>query len=234
MKKQIKKQVVHWVKPRLSAVFYKKLRHVCYTTWFSLERTYGRLRRLIIRPPLPINKNTQVYLHLGCGDIEAPGFINIDAVPRRHVHYVRSIDNLSMFKEGSVDFIFASHCLEHFPHRSVMFVLAEWYRVIKKGGILCLSVPDFNQLLDIYFDNDKKLDAIQGYLMGGQDNKYNFHHIAFNYDNLSDLLHQVGFSVIREWIPYSDELHSVAGFSGMKAEVFGKHYPFNLNLEAIK
>ncbi|OGV25907.1 MAG: hypothetical protein A3F18_02720 [Legionellales bacterium RIFCSPHIGHO2_12_FULL_37_14] len=181
-----------------------------------------------------MNANGQVYLHLGCGDIEAPGFINIDAVPRRHVHYVRSIDDLRLFQDETVDFIFASHCLEHFSHRDVLSVLKEWHRVIKKGGILCLSVPDFNLLLDIYFDSDRRIDAIQGYLMGGQDNQYNFHQIAFTHDSLSDFLYSAGFSVVREWNSYTDQLHSVAGFAHGPATVCGKDYPFNLNLEAIK
>lgn len=234
MKQFIKKQVVYFVKPRLSAVFYKKLRFLGQTVFFSAKSVNGKLKRLFIKPSFPVNEEGRINLHLGCGDIDAPGFINIDAVPKRHVHYVRPIDDLRIFKNESVDFIFASHCLEHFSHRDVLSVLTEWYRVLKTGGALCISVPDFNLLLDIYFSNGKNLNLVQGYLMGGQDYKYNFHNVLFNQENLSELLYRVGFSIVRSWTPYADELHSVAGFADGKAEVSGNKYPISLNLEAIK
>jgi predicted SAM-dependent methyltransferase len=53
-------------------------------------------------------------LHLGCGNINYPDFINVDLMPASHVHYVRGINNLKPFKNNSVDLIYACHCLEHF------------------------------------------------------------------------------------------------------------------------
>lgn len=45
--------------------------------------------------------------------------------------------------DGTFDFIFSSHCLEHVPHWSN--ALDYWAEKIKPGGVLFLYLPDFSQ-----------------------------------------------------------------------------------------
>ena len=45
-----------------------------------------------------------------------------------------------MFKDGELDFVVASHVLEHMP--DIKSALREWVRVLKVGGILAVVVPD--------------------------------------------------------------------------------------------
>jgi ADP-heptose:LPS heptosyltransferase/predicted SAM-dependent methyltransferase len=54
-------------------------------------------------------------------------------------------EDLSLFAEGSMDFAFSSHLLEHYPYESVPDVLKEWRRVLKVGGYLILYLPDEDQ-----------------------------------------------------------------------------------------
>jgi SAM-dependent methyltransferase len=49
--------------------------------------------------------------------------------------------HLLPFKDGEFDFLYASHVLEHFPVS--ITVLKEWLRVVKVGGYVYFSVPDF-------------------------------------------------------------------------------------------
>jgi SAM-dependent methyltransferase len=42
--------------------------------------------------------------------------------------------------DGSFDFVFSSHCLEHV--RDPMEALGNWIRVVRPGGYLVISVPD--------------------------------------------------------------------------------------------
>src|SRR5205085_9397769 len=109
-----------------------------------------KLIRHFFRPPFPKLEDGVINLHLGCGSVNHPNFINIDGLPAPHVHYIRPIEDLSPFKDNSVDLVYACHCLEHFRYKKVPDVLSEWFRVLKKGGILRLSVPDFDLLLEIY------------------------------------------------------------------------------------
>jgi predicted SAM-dependent methyltransferase len=195
---------------------------------------YGKVSRQFFRPSLPSLSSQKVNLHLGCGPIDSPGFINIDGLPLPHVHYIRSLDNLSPFQDESINLVYASHCLEHFSHREVPTVLQEWFRVLKKDGVLRISVPDFDLLLDIYHDNNQDINTIVGSLMGGQSDRYDCHMIAFNQSSLTNLLNQTGFSKVRKWQPGEDSLTTFSDWSGRKFLIDGKYYPVSLNLEAIK
>jgi predicted SAM-dependent methyltransferase len=198
-------------------------------------KTIGaKIKRFFIRPPLPDLEEKIINLHLGCGTINHPKFINIDGLPDAHVHYIRPIENLSIFDDNSVDLIYASHCLEHFKYNCVSSVLVEWFRVLKKSGILRLSVPDFDLLLDIYKKNGNNINTIIEQLMGGQNHKYNFHYTAFNKSNLEALLLKTGFETVREWQPGSCEYTTFDDFSTYKKNINGELYPVSLNLEAVK
>src|SRR5574337_198725 len=62
---------------------------------------------------------------------------NPDAMP---THLVGDVRNLYWFRDGVLDYVFSSHCLEDFV--DVEAVLKEWLRVIKPGGYLVLFLPD--------------------------------------------------------------------------------------------
>jgi SAM-dependent methyltransferase len=194
----------------------------------------GKFIRLFHMPAKPNNLDGSINLHLGCGSFDHPYFINIDAMPAPHIHYVRSIDNLSPFKSNSVDLIYASHCLEHFGHTKQAKVLGEWYRVLKPEGILRLSVPDFDLLLKIYIENDKDVNTILEPLLGGQDYLYNFHYCAFTNKSLEKLLLDVGFREVRCWEPGSSDLTTFHDWSMGLITVKNNKYPISLNIEAVK
>lgn len=195
----------------------------------------GKILHFFLRPAPPELPNGERRLHLGCGKINHPGFINIDALPRRHVHYVQAVDRLNRFRDGSIDLVYACHVLEHFSHLQVPSVLKEWGRVLKPGGKLCLSVPDFDRLLDIYRATDHDVDAVINPLMGGQEYAYNYHRVIFTRDYLSKLLRQAGFSRVYEWTPDDGGVsHDVNDWSRRPLLVDGKPYPVSLNLEAEK
>lgn len=201
----------------------------------TLRIAIGKLVRLFHRPALPQLPDGEVRLHLGCGKIDHPGFINIDAIPRRHVHYAQAVCRLRRFDDASVDLVYACHVLEHFSHLQVPAVLREWNRVIKPGGRLCLSVPDFDRILDIYRDTGRDVISILNALMGGQEYAYNYHRVAFNKEYLSSLLLAAGFSRVSEWAPDDGGSgHDVNDWSRRPLLVNGRPYPISLNLEATK
>jgi SAM-dependent methyltransferase len=192
----------------------------------------GKIRRLFITLPHP--DIASVKVHLGCGDVNHPDFINVDGYPFPHVHYVSQIDKLSMFKTNSVDVVYASHCLEHFHYNKTKKVIEEWRRVLKDGGELFLSVPDLDKLVAIYKQCGNNPDVIIGQLMGGQNNKYNYHFTAFNIVNLSRLLAEIGFNEIVEW----ESPYSIGGllndFSSYEKIIDDRSFAVSLNIKAKK
>ena len=204
------------------------------TVKYFLQSIGGRILRVLYRPAFPHNASDKIYLHLGCGDVNHPQFINIDVIPAPHIHYVRGIDNLSVFKNSSVDLIYASHCLEHFPIRAIDSLLKEWHRVLRPKGILRLSVPDFDILLKIYLENNNDVTPILGALMGGQTYFHNYHKMLFTEKSLALLLTTAGFTAVRLWTPKSSELTTFDDWSSRPITVNGKEYTISLNIEAVK
>lgn len=85
-------------------------------------------------------------LEIGCGMEKAyPHFIGIDNghhFGHGAADIMAEADDLSLFSDNSLDFVFSSHVLEHMP--DMQAALDEWARVIKVGGCLCLYVPSAN------------------------------------------------------------------------------------------
>ncbi len=206
--------------------------------WHGLKQEwlilFGKNIRLLHRPKRPQNSDGSVNLHLGCGNIDHPSFINIDIIPARHVHYVRRIDDLSPFRDNTVDLVYACHCLEHFSHRRLVDVLKEWHRVLKKGGSLRVSVPDFDSMVDLYMASGRDIEYVVEPITGGQDTKYNFHMTIFNKRYLEKQFREAGFEKVQEWTPGSSELTSFNDWSAKSITYKGQAYPISLNLEAIK
>ena len=131
-------------------------------------------------------------LHLGCGDRCIPGWTHIDIVDRPHIDICHRVDRLPMLLDGSVDVIYACHVLEHFLRSEILNVLTEWRRILKPGGLLRVSVPDFDALVRVY-SRTQCLENILGPLFGRQDYTYNYHYMVFNRTMLSYCLTSAGF-----------------------------------------
>jgi predicted SAM-dependent methyltransferase len=195
---------------------------------------WGKAVRLVARPPPPRHPGGERFVHLGCGPINHPAFINVDAVPLPHVHYVGSIARLPMFRDDTVDLLYASHCLEHISYHKTHEVLAEWYRVLKPGGVLRVSVPDLDRLIEIYEADGRNVSSIIGQLYGGHDSPYNVHMAIFNRTGLEQLMTSVGFENCRLWSPHGDHLSDLTDFASFTKRLGEVDYPVSLNIEAAK
>jgi predicted SAM-dependent methyltransferase len=191
------------------------------------------VRRLFWSPPLPVNPDGRVYIHLGCGGIASPEFINVDICPAPHVHYVREVSDLSVFPDDYADLIYACHLLEHMNPRDLPKVLWEWRRVLKPGGVLRLSVPDFDNLVDMYEACGRDVEGIGGPLMG-EWGPYKSHAMVFNFQYLRNALVGVGFTDIRRWDPACVENHDFEDWASKPIQLNGSSFHISLNVEGVK
>jgi len=201
----------------------------------KLKLQLSFLKRRLVKPPLPKNIDGKVLLHIGCGRTNSPEFINVDAQPFAHVHVVTdNITSLPDFSNGTVDLVYMCHILEHIKRNDLKDVLLEMKRVLKNGGVLRLSVPDFDRLIEVYNNSGKDINTISRQLMGGQDSEYNIHYSVFNHRRLSELLREVGFREVVSWDPDNCQYHNFKDRASRRLKVNGKEYLISLNLEAIK
>ena len=174
-------------------------------------------------------------LHIGCGDINSPGFINLDARAMPHVHIVsRNIFKLDMIPNDSLDMVYMSHVLEHVPRNRAIEVIQEMARVLKPDGILRISVPDFDHVIAIYEASEKQISAIAPALMGGQNYEFNFHYGVFNKEYLTNLLTKGGFLRVRPWDPTHCDHHEFDDWASKSIYLDDRPFTISLNLEGNK
>lgn len=144
----------------------------------------------------------EIKLHLGCGKRYLKGFIHVDLADYKHIDFRCDVRKLTKFKDESVDLIYASHVLEYFDISEAMKALKEWRRILKKGGILRLAVPNLDALFYVYVDY-KAYNLIHGPLFGRWEipgtNKFVYHKIVYNYYLLRRLLWKTLFKNVRRW-----------------------------------
>jgi SAM-dependent methyltransferase len=190
-------------------------------------------------------------LHIGCGKNTLDGWINIDVFPAPLALNV--LWGLP-FATGSARYIFVSHLLEHlfFP-RDVKPFLAELRRVLAPGGVVRIVVPDIEQCIEAYVNNDKnffgnrretwpwwpenptRLEDFLAYAGAGAEPAYLFesHKYGYDFETLSRVLADAGFSGI-ERSSYMGSAHhalQVDHISAVANAKYGERY-YSLFVEA--
>ena len=144
----------------------------------------------------------KIQLHLGCDKRYLKNYVHIDLADYPHIDFHHNVKTLPMFKDNSVDLIYASHIVEYFDRFEVMEVLQEWHRVLKNKGILRIAVPNFTELVKVYL-NSQDLNLILGPLYGRwpvtENDLVLYHKTVYDYNSLSDIIISLGFANIRRW-----------------------------------
>jgi len=89
-------------------------------------------------------------LNLGCGNRWHKDWINLDFHPNNEFVQKHNLYEPLPFEDGSVDVVYSSHVLEHFPKSFAPKFIQECYRVLKQGGIFRVVVPDLEQIVRNY------------------------------------------------------------------------------------
>jgi predicted SAM-dependent methyltransferase len=93
-------------------------------------------------------------LHFGSGPDIKPGFVNIDFNSQADIFL--DARNWLNIRSNSIEYIYSSHFVEHLEHHELIAHLNECYRVLDRGGILRIGVPDFPKVFRSYCNGDKE------------------------------------------------------------------------------
>lgn len=162
-------------------------------------------------PPIPsrVFDNEFVFLNIG-GQQAKAGWWNVNSQPAQMVHFpggdsfvtqvdvVRPMHDLRGFSNASVSAIYSSHTLEHasFGDGMLARVLSEWFRVLKAGGLLLISVPDLPTLARLYLDPALSLQerfTVVKMMYGAQSDLFDYHKVGFDEHTLQFFVEEAGF-----------------------------------------
>lgn len=85
---------------------------------------------------------TRERLHIGCGTVILPGWVNIDLHPYPGVDRVLDVRQGLPFED--VEYVFSEHFLEHFDLDDGLALLRECRRVLRDDGVLRLTTPNLD------------------------------------------------------------------------------------------
>lgn len=137
-------------------------------------------------------------LHIGGREAKA-GWQILNIQPGNGVDYVGDIQDLSQFAAKSCDEIYASHVLEHVSIARVLPTLQGFYRILKPGGRVMISVPDLEKLCKMFIHPEMQKPArfhVMTMMFGGQVDTADFHQVGLSFEFLRDFLAEAGFSRI--------------------------------------
>lgn len=116
------------------------------------------------------------------------------------------------FQADSVQSIWSSHTLEHCPRKKVTGTLKEWLRVLRPGGRLICTVPNFDYVAKYWLTGENR-EWAEAMVFGFQDNDGDYHRTAFTHGLLRGDLEAAGFDVKRvelRWTHNQETLQAVA------------------------
>jgi len=93
-------------------------------------------------------------LNWGCGPRPAPGWTNADRIVAPGIDVSGDVRDGLALASDSFDYAVAIHALQDVPWLDVPVALGELRRVLRRGGVLRLALPDLDRAIDAYRRND--------------------------------------------------------------------------------
>lgn len=178
-------------------------------------------------------------LNLGGGHDKIEGFLSVDADFATECDIISRIDKLN-YADETISEIYTSHTLEHIHRGDVYDALSEWKRVLGKGGLLYICVPDIEKLFTIYLEgikdykNDKAVTNLACEIVyGGQKDKWDFHYNGYSFTTLKAMLEEIGFTNVKRFSHSDISKFSHLKDAGNTARINGAGVSLNLVAEKI-
>jgi len=172
--------------------------HICIDQHFdTLTQLYANN---IIKYGEPIK------LHLGCGEHNFKGYVNIDFPPSEHTFQSKlhadvyaDIKQLKFYPQ-TVDEIRLHHLFEHFERPIAFALLCNWHTWLKIGGIVHIETPDFQKAIMALNSSEYTYDEKQmilRHVFGSHEASWAIHCDGWYAERFYKTLSYLGFKNIR-------------------------------------
>jgi len=148
----------------------------------------------------------KVKLHLGCGQVYLEGYINIDYPLDNHTVQQESVaDEFAdlaklRYKRKTIDEVRLHHTYEHFPRHIAVALLASWHTWLKRGGVLHIEVPDFDETAKVALNHkstDREKKIALRHIFGSNEAFWATHYEGWSVGRLTELIKLYGFKNIK-------------------------------------
>lgn len=144
-----------------------------------------------------ISCEDKIRLNLGCGRFKLQGFRNIDQFENVNPDLV--CDALKLpYSDGTVDEIYCGHMLEHLDREDGLKALMYWKALLKPGGKITVTVPDFDVFASDYFRNPtpaKLVDLNEIFIYSYCQESH--HKYCYSGDLLKKTMEEAGFKELK-------------------------------------
>ena len=123
-----------------------------------------------------------IKLDIGCGSKKKDGFIGMDREDFGQ-EVLWNIDNGLPFPDGSVEYIYMSHFVEHLDERQIENLFVEMTRILQDGGIIEARCPHDKTVIKYYACHFSQwnMDRVRGIVQG-----WNFGNGTFTIEELRE------------------------------------------------
>lgn len=145
-------------------------------------------------------QNNNRKLHLGCGGVIYPGWLNIDLdSPAADLHL--DLTKPLPFADGTVEYIFNEHFIEHINRSDALLFLKDCRRVLVDVGVIRITTPNLRYIIACYLEGNREEwgDLWQPpslCAMMNEGMREWGHQFVYDVDELVDLLLEAGFNDI--------------------------------------
>lgn len=146
--------------------------------------------------------------------------------------------------DNSVDYVYCSEVIEHFPKYQARRIVKEAFRVLKRGGIFRLTTPDIHAICSGYLSGQLDTDFFNSFFFWTNQNErpkllerfgariYNTnpHVYLYDYESLKKLLEEEGFCKVSRF----EALKGITPDLEFLEGTTGAHRKFSMYVECMK
>lgn len=124
-------------------------------TFGGADFVYYEIKKIIVinRVKKILKMNSEINLEIGAGEKEGKnGWVTLDIGNKSDISW--NLKNGIPFPDESINRLYSSHLFEHLNFKQITLLLKECRRVLARGGIFMICVPNARLYLEAYVNRD--------------------------------------------------------------------------------